>query len=333
MVIVTGLTQKNVTLGQGGAQQMTDATSFLSQAVPSCPSWLLQQAARGDAVPMGFVRATSATVLESAMDAAKAGLVVPHLIGEGDEIKEIAAAAAISLDGAVIHEAAGEQGAIDTAIALAKSDVIRGFVKGQLHTDIFMGGLVKRDAGIRTDQRMVHVFAMLPPDGGQPIFVSDGAVNVTPNDETKLVAALQVAKLARAIGQERPKIAFLSATESEIESVPSSLDAGRLAQLAREADDAADFAGPLSLDLAIAPQAVAAKGLSDNPVAGRADGLIVPDIVSGNILFKSLVWFGGGAAAGLVMGGRLPIILTSRSDPAPARLASIALGAIAAQQL
>lgn len=277
---------------------------------------------------MGFVRATGEAVLESAVQSLEAGLCVPHLIGEEDEIKAIAAKAGLSLEGCIIHHSEGEAGAIQTAISLAQDNMIQGFVKGQLHTDVFMGGLVARDAGMRTDQRMVHVFAMFPPDGGTPLLISDGAVNVAPNVETRVAAALNVASLCRALEIERPKIAILSATESQIASVPSSVEAAEIASLAGAQDDSADYEGPLSLDLAIAPAAVAQKGLRDSVVAGAANGVITPDIVSGNALFKSLVWFGGGAAAGLVMGARLPIILTSRSDPAPARLASIALGAI-----
>ena len=281
---------------------------------------------------MAFVRATGEAVLESAVQAYDAGLALPHLIGETDEMAAIAQKAGLSLEGCVIHDSVGEKDAIDTAISLAKEGHVKGFVKGQLHTDIFMGGLVAKDAGMRTDQRMVHVFAMFPPDGGTPLLISDGAVNVQPNHETKCAAALNVAELCRALEIERPKIAVLSATESQIASVPSSLEAAEIAKACASQDEAADYEGPLSLDLAIAPQAVAQKGLSHSSVAGAANGLIVPDIVSGNILFKSLVWFGGGAAAGLVMGARLPIILTSRSDPAPARLASIALGAIMQQR-
>ena len=303
-------------------------SSFLSKQSPVCPSWLLELATGAEPVPMAFVRATSASVLESAVQSYEAGLTIAHLIGEEDEIKQIASDHHLSLEGCVLHHTIGEEAAIAKAIALAQDNIVKGFVKGQLHTDVFMGGLVNKQAGMRTDQRMVHVFAMFPPDGGAPVMISDGAVNVTPNLETRQAAALNVATLCRAIEIERPKIAILSATESQIASVPSSLEAAEIATACAAVDDQADYEGPLSLDLAIAPEAVAQKGLTGSDVAGAANGLIVPDIVSGNLLFKSLVWFGGGCAAGLVMGARLPIILTSRSDPAPARLASIALGAI-----
>ena len=303
-------------------------SSFLSQQSAVCPKWLLELASGGAPVPMAFVRATSAAVLESAVQSYEAGLTEPHLIGEISEIKEIAAAESLDLAGCVLHDTTGEEAAISHAISLAKQGLIHGFVKGQLHTDVFMGALVARDAGLRTDQRMVHVFAMFPPDEGAPVMISDGAVNVAPNHDTRVAGALNVAKLARALEMERPKIAILSATESQIESVPSSIEAYEVAQACAARDQEADYEGPLSLDLAIAPLAVKQKGMTGSAVAGAANGLIVPDIVSGNVLFKSLVWFGGGCAAGLVMGARLPIILTSRSDPAPARLASIALGTI-----
>ena len=307
------------------------STSFLSHEAPSCPEWLLKKASGGAAVPMAFVRATSEAVISSAVQAYEAGLVIPHLIGEIGEIKAIVAEHNLSLEGCILHDTQGEKQAIDTAISLAQAAEISGFVKGQLHTDVFMGALVNREAGMRTDSRMVHLFAMFPPDGDWPLMISDGAVNVTPNEETRLASSLSIARLGRAIGIERPKIAILSATESVIETVPSSGEANRIAKAAAEKDSAADFEGPLSLDLAVSPLAAQQKGMIDSAVAGAANGYVVPDIVSGNILFKSLVWFGGGCAAGLVMGARLPIILTSRSDPAAARLASIALGAIMSQ--
>ncbi len=303
-------------------------SSFLTNDAATCPKWLLELASVSDPVPMAFVRATGVAVLESAVQSFEAGLALPHLVGEADEIARLANEAGLSLEGCIIHDTSGEQDAIQKSIALAQDGVVQGFVKGQLHTDVFMGGLVARDAGMRTDQRMVHVFAMFPPDGGTPLMISDGAVNVAPNVDTRVAAALNVAHLCRALEIERPKIAVLSATESQIASVPSSLEAAEVAKACASVDDGADYEGPLSLDLAIAPLAVEQKGMSGSAVAGAANGLIMPDIVSGNVLFKSLVWFGGGAAAGLVMGARLPIILTSRSDPAPARLASIALGAI-----
>ena len=254
-------------------------------------------------------------------------------MGEPDIIAEDARELGWNLDGIEIVESAGEEGAIDAAIKLIQNGSANGLIKGQLHTDVFMGGIVKRDAGIRIGKRLVHIFVMLPPAGGRALLISDAAVNVAPDIETRTEAALLMGDLVRKMGQERPKVAVLSATESVLDAVPSSGEALNIAKAAQARDDKADYAGPLSFDLAISPDAVAMKKLDANAsiatVAGKADALVVPDIVSGNVLFKSLVWCAGGLAAGLVLGGGVPIVLTSRSDPPAARLASIALAVIA----
>jgi phosphate acetyltransferase len=292
-----------------------------------CPPELLDLAASSAPKPFGFVRAIGEATLETARAAVVAKLAVPILIGEADIIKQDAAAIGWDLDGVEIIPAEGEDGAIAAGIALFGEGRVAGLAKGQLHTDVFMGGIVNRAAGLRTGKRLVHLFAMLPPAGGRPLMISDAAVNVAPDIETRVEAALHMAEMSRRLGQSRPRIAVLSATESVLPAMPSSSEAAEIASRAAAIDAEADFAGPLSFDLAVSPKAVAIKGV-DGPVAGMADGLVVPDIVSGNILFKSLVWFGGGLAAGLVLGGAIPIILTSRSDPPAARLASLALAAI-----
>lgn len=304
------------------------ASRFLATGDMACPPQLLEIAASSAPKPFGFVRAIGEATLETARAAAAAKLAVPILIGEAAIIKQDAAAIGWDLDGVEIIPADGEDGAIAAAIALFGEGRVAGLAKGQLHTDVFMGGIVKRAAGIRTGKRLVHLFAMLPPKGGRPLLISDAAVNVAPDIETRVEAALHMAEMSRRLGQSRPRIAVLSATESVLPAMPSSGEAAEIALRAGAIDAEADFAGPLSFDLAVSPKAVTIKGV-DGPVAGMADGLVVPDIVSGNILFKSLVWFGGGLAAGLVLGGAIPIILTSRSDPPAARLASLALAAIA----
>ena len=304
------------------------ASRFLATGDMACPSELLELAASSTPKPFGFVRAIGEATLETARSAAAAKLAVPILIGEADIIAKDAAAIGWDLDGIEIIPAEGEDGAIALAIRLFGEGRVAGLAKGQLHTDVFMGGIVKRTAGIRTGKRLVHLFAMLPPAGGRPLLISDAAVNVDPDIETRVEAALHMAEMSRRLGQSRPRIAVLSATESVLPAMPSSGEAAEIALRAAAIDTEADFAGPLSFDLAISPKAVAMKSF-EGPVAGVADGLVVPDIVSGNILFKSIVWFGGGLAAGLVLGGAIPIVLTSRSDPPAARLASLALAAIA----
>jgi phosphate acetyltransferase len=317
---------------------MSDQTEspFLRRAETECPTDLLALAANSSPRPIAFVRAVGGAILETARDAITHNLAVPILVGEADQIKADADAIGWDLAGTWTVDAAGEKGAIETAVGLIQSGEAFGLIKGQLHSDVFMGGIVRREAGIRIGNRLIHIFAMLPPGGGRPLLISDAAVNINPDVDTRIDAALQMAALLRQMGVARPKIAILSATESLLPAVPSSIEAEQIATAARAKDGAADFAGPLSLDLAISPESVAVKNIDPNSVigavAGNADGLIVPDIVAGNVLFKSLAYCAGGLAAGLVVGGAVPIILTSRSDPPAARLASLALAAIAGQE-
>ena len=302
-------------------------SSFLATTAMACPPDLLVRAKSSSPKSFAFVRAIGAATLQTAWDAAKAGIVLPILVGEPDIIASDAAAIGWDLSDVEIIPATGEREAIDEAIALVAAGRVAGLAKGQLHTDVFMGGIVRRTAGIRTGNRLVHIFAMLPPDGGRPLLISDAAVNVAPDIDTRVEAAMYIAEMGRRLGQPCPRIAILSATESVLTAMPSSGEAAEIASRAAALDPRAEFAGPLSFDLAMSPEAAAIKGFG-GPVAGMADGLVVPDIVSGNILFKSIVWFGGGLAAGVVLGGAIPIVLTSRSDPPAARLASIALAAI-----
>jgi phosphate acetyltransferase len=190
-----------------------------------------------------------------------------------------------------------------------------------------MAGILKRDNGIRGDQRLVHIFALFPPDGGKPLLISDAAVNVEPDLLTRQTMLTEMARIARMLGQNRPRLAIISATETPIPSVPSSMAARELADWGKANLPWADISGPLSLDLALSPDAVAIKMIKDDPVAGYADGLLMPELTSGNVLFKSLVWFNGACAAGVVSGGKVPIMLTSRADPPAARIASVALAA------
>ena len=302
-------------------------TSFLTTTKIACPPDMLALATLSTPKPFAFVRAIGPATLQTARDAANAGLIVPILVGEPGIIENDAAAVGWDLSGIEIVPAIGEREAIEESIALFTAGRVAGLAKGQLHTDVFMGGIVKRNAGIRTGNRLLHVFALMPPAGGRPLLISDAAVNVAPDVDTRVEAALAVAEMSRQLGQPCPRVAILSATESILTAMPSSGEAAEIASRAAALDMQAEFAGPMSFDLAISPEAAAIKGFG-GPVSGMADGLVVPDIVSGNILFKSIVWFGGGLAAGVVLGGAIPIVLTSRSDPPAARLASLAMAAI-----
>jgi phosphate acetyltransferase len=202
-------------------------------------------------------------------------------------------------------------------------------MKGDTHSDTFLKTALSRGANLRTGNRLVHFFHLSPPEDGRAIIVSDAAVNVAPDIETRKIAAREMTRLLQKLGVTRPRIAFLSATESPSPAVPSSLEARELRDWARDTIKDADFSGPLALDLILSLQSARHKGLENDPVAGHADGVIVPDIVSGNVLFKALVYLSGGCAAGLITGAHVPLLLTSRADPPAARLASIALAVIA----
>ena len=274
-----------------------------------------------------FVRATGSTILKTAQKAHELGLAKPILVGEQKEIETGAKLISWPLKDVEIINTHDEKEAVSSSVELFKSGGVAGFVKGNLHTDILMGQLVKKDAGVRIGRRLVHVFVMLPPNGGQPLLISDAAINIKPDINTRVESAVLMAKMCRKLGYDQPKIAILSATESILPAMPSSIEADEIASLASKKDANADFYGPLSFDLAISPSAALEKGMT-NEVVGKANALVVPDIVSGNVLFKSLVWCAGGLAAGLVVGGAVPIILTSRSDPPNARLAAIALASM-----
>ncbi len=305
---------------------------FLTDRKPVCPRDLLDRArtARDAPLRLAVVRASAPLPMLTAKQAHDEGIATPVLIGEADLIKDEAAAIDWDLSDISIHDTSGEQGAIDHATALARGGNVDALMKGHLHSDVFMGGIVAREAGIRGTDRMVHIFAMFHPDGGSPILISDAAVNVTPDEKTRQQTVRTCRDVAQALGIETPRIAIISATESAIPSIPSSMEAKELSDWAQDNVEGALIDGPLSFDLAMAPEAVSIKGIDakGNTVAGQADALVVPDITSGNVLFKSMVWHSGACAAGVVTGGKVPIILTSRADPPEARLASIALAAL-----
>ncbi|WP_439156558.1 phosphate acyltransferase [Yoonia sp.] len=292
------------------------------------PQDLLIRANRFAPPRVAIARAGAPLPMLAAKEATKAGVMVPVFVGEADMIRAEAARLGWDISGYVIYDTAGEQQAGEIAAALCGAGEADVLMKGQLHTDVFMKAAVSRDAGLRTGQRFVHIFHISHPDGGRPILISDAAVNVTPDLETRKASIAEVKALLNRLDTPRPKIAILSATESAIASVPSSMDGDALATWAKREFTDMDVSGPLALDLIMSPDAAATKGLTADPVAGHADAIIVPDIVSGNALFKAFVYFTGGCAAGLVTGAKVPILLTSRADPPAARIASAALAAI-----
>ncbi len=301
---------------------------FLSTREAVVPQELIDRAKQFGAPRVAITRAGAPLPMEAAEDATKAGIMVPVFVGEADMIRAEADKLDWDITGYALHDTTGEEEAGRTAAALCGAGEADVLMKGQLHTDVFMKSAVSRDAGLRTGQRFVHIFHITHPDGGRPVLISDAAVNVAPDLATRQSSIVEVKDLLNRLGNDRPKIAILSATESAIPSVPSSMDGQALADWARQNVEGIDVSGPLAFDLIMSPKAVATKKLTDDPVAGQADAIIVPDIVSGNALFKAFVYLTGGCAAGVVTGAKVPILLTSRADPPAARIASAALASI-----
>lgn len=301
---------------------------FLSNHEGVCPDNLLKLAREHSPARTAIVRAGSALPMQAAKAAVDEGIMEPVFVGEKDEIEREAEALSWDISGFEIVATTGEKEAADAGALLGNRREVDVIMKGNLHTDAFMGALIRKDTGIRTSNRLVHVFYITDPVEQRPMIVSDAAVNVTPDMKTRQSALVAVDELARRTGIKRPRIAVLSATESAIPSVPTSIQAAELAEWAGENVPTSDVRGPLALDLILSQKSAETKGLGDDPVAGKADAIIVPDLVSGNAIFKALVYLSGGCAAGIVLGGTIPVLLTSRADPAAARLASAALASI-----
>lgn len=308
---------------------MPDLSTFLSPDAPVCPPELLARARDGGAPARVAIAAAGAALpMAAAKDGVDAEIMTPVFVGDPDAIAAEAAALDWDISAYPVIEAMGEEqsgAAAATACGDGRADVL---MKGHLHSDAFMKAALAKDAGLRDGRRLVHIFHISPPGGGAGVLVSDAAVNVAPDLRTRQTALAECVSLLHALGRPDPNVAILSATESAIPSVPSSVEAAELAAWGQAEFPGASISGPLAFDGIFSAEAAAIKGLDSDPVCGHADAVIVPDIVSGNVLFKSLVYLRGGCAAGVVLGAKVPILLTSRADPPEARLASVALAAI-----
>jgi len=263
--------------------------------------------------------------LESAVAAAKLGLMDPILVGPEQRIREVAAKHDLDISNFEIVDAAFSHDSAEKAVALVREGRAEALMKGSLHTDELMGAVVKRDTGLRTSRRISHCFIMDVPDHDQPLIITDAAVNIAPDLKVKVDIIQNAIDLAHALSPNEPRVAILSAMESVNPDVPSTLEAAALCKMAdRGQITGAVLDGPLALDNAISPEAAAIKKIS-SPVAGRASILVVPDLEAGNMLAKSLSFLADADAAGIVLGAKVPIILTSRADEEMARLASCAV--------
>lgn len=304
---------------------------MLSNRPVEAPESLMDRASGAGQVPTVVIGADTEVALASARAAADAGLIEPILVGDPALIRAASESLGWDIGGLKLAEARGDGQIADAAARLVADPAIRIAMKGHVHTDAMMAALLRKETGLRIGRRLSHIFHMSTPGGDRPLLITDAALNVAPDAKTRQAIAENLVGLCRALQMGRARIAVLSATEEKLAQMPSSIDAAELADWAKAQNWPAEFAGPLAFDNAVSPAAAAIKGLRDHPVAGRADALIVPTIEVGNALFKMMVYFMGACAAGVVVGGRIPIVLTSRADPPAARLASTALAAVAAR--
>jgi phosphate acetyltransferase len=263
--------------------------------------------------------------LESAAAAAKLGLMDPILVGPEDRIRAVAAEHGVDISKFEVVDAGFSQDSAAKAVALVREGRAEALMKGSLHTDELMAEVVKRDTGLRTARRISHCFVMDVPDHDQPLIISDAAVNIAPTLKDKVHIVQNAIDLAQALGSKDVRVAILSAMESVNPDVPSTIEAAALCKMAdRGQITGALLDGPLALDNAISPESAAIKKIV-SPVAGRANVLVVPELEAGNMLAKSLSFLADADSAGIVLGAKVPIILTSRADEETARLASCAV--------
>jgi phosphate acetyltransferase len=281
-------------------------------------------------VPCAVAYPCDESSLRGALEAGAAKLIHPVLVGPQAKIRAVAAEFKLDIGGLTIVDAPHPPAAAEAAVALAREGKVETLMKGSLHTDELMGAVVKRETGLRTKRRVSHCFIMDVPALKQALIISDAAVNIVPTLQDKVDIVQNAIDLAHVLGLKMPKVAILSAMETVNPAVPSTIEAAALCKMADRGQITGGILdGPLALDNAIDLDAAKIKKI-DSPVAGQADILIVPDLEAGNMLAKSLTYMAAADGAGIVLGARVPIILTSRADSVMSRLASCAVAALIA---
>ena len=301
---------------------------MLSNKEILCPNNLLDYAQKKKGVNAAIVNAGLPLPMLSVQDAVKENLITPIFIGDEKEILECANNLKWDISSyEIIHEPV-ENNTASIAAKLASEDKVKIIVKGHIHTDILMKAVLKRDLNLIGKKRLSHVWHMTLEKNDKPFIITDGALNVLPKLETKMHILKNSVDFAKRIGINKPKVSVLSATEEVLESVPSSVDAKELTERAKNEGIDADVFGPMAFDNSVSENAAEIKGIK-NAVAGKTDILLVPNVEAGNGLVKMMIYFMGACAAGVVVGGKVPVVITSRADSAPARLASIAAAIVA----
>ena len=309
---------------------MPDAPSTTGARPHAKYDRLIELAGKHPAIQTAVAHPCDAVSLESAVEAARLGLLKPILVGPARRLRDVADRAALDISACEIVDSQHSHDSAAKAVDLVRAGRAEALMKGSLHTDELMGAVVARDAGIRTARRISHCFVMDVPAHPDALIISDAAVNIAPTLEEKVDIVQNAIDLARAMGVAEVRVAILSAMEQVNPKVPSTVEAAALCKMAdRGQITGALLDGPLALDNAISLDAAAIKHIV-SPVAGRANVLIVPDLEAGNMLAKSLSFLAGADAAGIVLGARVPVILTSRADSLLTRLASCAVAVLVA---
>jgi phosphate acetyltransferase/phosphate butyryltransferase len=293
---------------------------------------LLERARPLGAIRVAVVHPCDATSLAAALDARAMGIVDPILVAPRAKLERIARENKLDLAGIAIEDVAHSHAAAAQAVALARAGKVEALMKGSLHTDEIMGAVVAADTGLRTARRISHCFLMYTPAYPRPFIITDAGVNIAPTLDEKADIVRNAIALAQIIGVHKPHVAILAAVETVNSRMPATLDAAALCKMAdRGQITGGVLDGPLAFDNAISADAARMKGIV-SPVAGQADVLVVPDLESGNMLAKQLEYLGGASSAGIVMGARVPVVLTSRSDTCESRIASCALAVLVAHR-
>ena len=301
---------------------------MLSNKKIICPNNLISVAKKKGTIDAAIVNAGEIFPMESVHKAVQHNLINPIFIGNENEIKKYAEKLKWNISKYKIINEQDENSTAPIAAKLAGEGKVKIIVKGHIHTDILMKAVLKRDLNLIGKKRLSHVWHMTLDKDDKPFIITDGVVNVLPKLEVKMHILRNAVDFANKIGISRPKVSVLSATEEAIESVPSSIEANLITKRAKEENINADVFGPLAFDNSVSKKSAVIKKIK-NEVAGNTDILLVPNVETGNALVKMMIYFMGACAAGVVLGGKAPVVITSRSDESEARLASIAASIVA----
>ena len=293
-----------------------------------CPDKLLKLAKTKGPVKVVIVNAGKAVSIESTKQAFDEGLIEPVFIGDKKIIEKLASDIKWDISKFEIIDEPVENNTAPIAAKMASEGKIKIIVKGHIHTDVLMKAVLKRDLNLIGKKRLSHVWHMTLEKNDKPFIITDGALNVLPKLETKMHILKNSVEFAKRIGINKPKVSILSATEEVLDSMPSSKEAKELTERASKEGVEAEVFGPMAFDNSVSEKAAQIKGIK-NAVAGKTDILLVPNVEAGNALVKMMIYFMSACAAGVVIGGKVPVVITSRADDTQARLASIAAAIVA----